>query len=102
MRFFAVADDRDALIGLRLAGIAGEFVREKQEIAAAVEKARANPDVAVLLITEGCAALIPETVRELKLSSSRPLLVVIPGSEGSTREPDSITGLIREAIGIKI
>jgi len=56
----------------------------------------------VLLITENCAAFIPETVKEMKLASTIPLLVVIPGPEGSKREKDSITGLIRDAIGVKI
>ncbi|MEG0777421.1 MAG: V-type ATP synthase subunit F [Oscillospiraceae bacterium] len=102
MRIFAVSDDRDVLTGLRLAGVEGNFLCERREIEAHVEKLRSNPEAAVLLITESCAALVPELVKELKLSPTNPLLVVIPGSNGSGREADSITRLIREAIGIKI
>ncbi len=102
MRMFAVSDDRDTLTGMRLAGVEGRLISAKKELEDCIEDVKANPDIAVLLISEGCAALVPETVKELKLSSTNPLLVVIPGSHGSNREPDSITGLIREAIGIKI
>lgn len=102
MRIYAVSDDKDTLTGLRLAGIEGEHVSNKKETLSAVERVRQNADIAVLLMGEGCAAMIPETVNELKLSSVNPLLVVIPGSNGSNREADSITRLIREAIGIKI
>jgi V/A-type H+-transporting ATPase subunit F len=102
MRMYAVADDRDTLTGLRLAGIEGSFAEEKRDIQALIDGVRADAGVAVLIITESCAALVPETVRELKLSGTNPLLVVVPGSRGSSREADSITALIREAIGIKI
>lgn len=102
MRIYAVSCDRDTLTGLRLAGIEGELAANRKETAAAVSRARENADTAVLLLDEDCAAMIPETVKELKLSSINPLLVVIPGSGGSRREPDSITHLIRESIGIKI
>ena len=102
MRMYAVSADADTLTGLRLAGIEGELAADKKKTAAIVSRVRADSDIAVLLIDEDCAAMIPETVKELKLSSINPLLVVIPGSGGSSREPDSITRLIREAIGIKI
>ena len=102
MRFFAVSDDRDTLTGLRLAGIEGQLASDRREVLAEVERVRSDDSIAVLLMGEGCAAMVPEIVTELKLSSANPLLVVIPGSNGSSREPDSITRLIREAIGIKI
>lgn len=102
MRMLAVSDDKDTLTGMRLAGVEGRLITAKKELESCIEEVKANPEIAVLLISEGCAALVPEAVKELKLSSATPLLVVIPGSRGSSREPDSITRLIREAIGIKI
>ncbi len=102
MKLYAISDDKDALTGLRLAGVEGCLLKDKKDIEVCIEQVRANPEIAVLLITENCAAAVPETVKELKLSSENPLLVVIPDSHGSSREPDSITKLIREAIGIKV
>jgi V/A-type H+-transporting ATPase subunit F len=102
MKLFAVSDDAEVLTGLRLSGIPGKLAVNKKEAEACVEEAKADPEIAVLLITENCAALIQETVKEMKLASTIPLLVIIPGPEGSKREKDSITGLIRDAIGVKI
>lgn len=101
MRIFAISDEKDTLTGLRLAGIEGELATTRREVEKYVSDVQANSQIAVLLITEGCAALIPELVKTLKLSSTNLLLVVIPGSHGSNRAPDSITRLISEAIGIK-
>lgn len=102
MRIFAVCDNKDVLTGLRLTGIEGALARDKREIEAQVAMVQQEPEIAVLLITEACAAYIPETVKELKLSSATPLLVVIPDAGGTARRQDSITALIREAIGIKV
>ena len=102
MKMFAVSDDAEVLTGLRLSGISGKLAGNKKECEACIEEVKADPEIAVLLITENCAALIPETVKEMKLDSTIPLLVVIPGPGGSKREKDSITGLIRDAIGVKI
>ena len=102
MRMFAVADEPDVLTGLRLSGIEGKLALNRKEAETFVSEVEQNPQIAVLLITENCAAMIPETVTRLKLSSLNPLLVVIPGTAGSSRAKDSITSLIREAIGIKI
>ena len=102
MLMFAVSEDRDVLTGLRLSGIEGKLASDRKEAEACVNEVIANPQIAVLLITENCAAFIPETVKQLKLSSKNPLIVVIPGTGGSNRQKDSITRLIREAIGIKI
>ncbi len=102
MRMFALSDDKDSLTGLRLAGIEGRLVKGKKELEGAVSEALADPRLAVLLISEGIAALIPKTVKELKLSAKTPLLVLIPDKSGKGRESDAIAGLVREAIGIKI
>jgi len=99
---FALSDDKDTLTGLRLAGIEGKLLTEKRELESAVASLTSNPQIAVLLISEGTAALIPETVKMLKLSSKNPLLVLIPDKSGVGREADAIAKLIREAIGIKI
>ena len=101
MRMFAISDEKDALTGLRLAGIEGKLAATRKEVEEYVNDVQANPNIAILLITENCAALIPELVKKIKLSTTNPLLVFIPGSQGSTSAPDAITRLISEAIGIK-
>ena len=102
MRYFVISDEKDTLVGLRLAGIEGAVATTASEVEARIKAAAAEGDIAILLITEPCAALCPDLIRELRLSAERPLVAVIPGISGSSREPDSITRLVREAIGIRI
>lgn len=102
MHIAAVSDERDVLAGLHLAGIEGVFVSDVKSVEFEVARLREDKSCAILLVTESCAARIPETVRELKLSASAPLLVVIPSPSQSERSGESITALIREAIGLKV
>lgn len=102
MYIAAVSDERDVLAGLHLAGIEGVFVSNAKSVELEVAKLRADKNCAILLVTEICAAVIPETVRELRLSASAPLLVVIPSPSQPERSGESITALIREAIGLKV
>ncbi len=102
MRYFVICDEEDTLTGLRLAGIEGILAKSKSELDEGIKSAVDDNEIAVLLLSEKCAALNPALISEIKLSSKRPLLAIIPGTEGSSRGDDSITGLIRDAIGIKI
>lgn len=102
MKYFCISEEQDVLTGLRLAGIDGVLARTPKEVAEAVEKACADPGVAVLLVTENCRDMYAEPIDELKLTSHRPLITYISGSKGSKRGSDSITRLINEAIGVKL
>ncbi len=102
MRYFLICDEEDTLTGLRLAGIEGVLVKSKQELDVEFEKAIEDTGIAVLLLSENCAAMDSERINKIKLSAKRPLVAVIPGSTGYKGEAGSITDLIRDAIGIKI
>ena len=102
MRYFVISDNSDTLTGLRLAGIEGTRADTREETLSAIEAAVQDPSIGILLINEKLAALCPEQVNALKLTSVRPLLVEIPDRHHTGREPDSSTRYIREAIGIKV
>jgi V/A-type H+-transporting ATPase subunit F len=102
MRYFLISDNADTLTGFRLAGVEGTRCETKEETLAAITEAMKDPDIGILLINETLAALCPEQVNLLKLTSVRPLLVEIPDRHHTGRAPDSITRYIREAIGIKV
>ena len=87
---------------MRLAGIEGTIARTAEETEAAIERARRDPEIAILLINENLAALCPALVSDLKMNSARPLLVEIPDRHHTHRAPDSITRYIREAVGVKV
>lgn len=102
MRFFLISDNIDTQVGLRLLGVEGVVVHEREEILHALESLRASRDVGILLVTEKIAALIPEELKRLRLSRKLPLITVIPDRHGSRRHKDFITRYVQEAIGVKI
>ena len=102
MKYFVIPDSTDTPVGLRLAGIEGVVVREESQVRSAVEAAAADPEIAVLLITEKLAALCGDLIIPMKQSAQRPLVVEIPDRHSAGRSPDSITRYIREAIGVKL
>lgn len=102
MRYFVICDNSDTLVGMRLAGIEGTVTRTAEETESALLQAKADPEIAILLINENLAALCPALVSEMKMNSTRPLLVEIPDRHHTRRTPDSITRYIREAIGVKV
>ena len=102
MRFFAIVDNVDTQVGLRLSGVDSVIVHERPEVSAAIQNAVDDPSIGVLLITEKLSLLCPDAVYDLKLKSRTPIIVEIPDRHGTGRTPDSITRYVREAIGIKI
>ena len=102
MRMFLISDNVDTLTGMRLAGIEGVVVHEKQEIKQALDDVLSQKDIGIILMTEKLGKEIPEIVDDIKLNRTFPLLLEIPDRHGSGRRPDFITAYINEAIGIKI
>ena len=102
MRYFIISDDMDVLVGMRLAGIEGGLAATSAEAEALLAYVRSDEQIAVLLITEASAAMCREAIDALRLSAARPMVAVIPGLDGLYSEPDAISRLIRETIGIKI
>jgi len=102
MRAYLISDNHDSLVGMRLAGVAGEEAHGPEETARAVQEALQMEDVGILLITEKAAATIPDLVRDLREKAKLPLVVEIPDRHGTTREADFLTKYLHEAIGVKI
>ncbi len=102
MRFFLISDNIDTQIGLRLVGIKGVVVHEREEILAALKEVKKMEDVGIILMTEKIAELVPEAVYELRTSKSLPLLTIIPDRHGTKRPKDFITRYVKEAIGVRI
>ena len=102
MRFYLISDNVDTQAGMRLAGIQGVVVHEREEMDKALNDALEMEDVAVILITETLMRLCPERIYDIKLNRKKPLIVEIPDRHGNGRTKDSITRYVREAIGVKI
>ena len=102
MRYFLISDDDDALTGMRLAGVEGKKAVNRKEVEDCIDKIVSDAGIAVMLITDKCARMAYDRISEIKLSAHRPLVAEIPDSKSPGGGPDSITDLIRNAIGIKI
>lgn len=102
MRFFVISDNTDTITGLRLAGIKGIVVHEREEILKALNEAADSPETGIIIMTELLAEKVQEEVRVIRLDSSKPIITVIPDRHGERRRPDYITNYIKESIGLKI
>lgn len=103
MQFMLISDNHDTAVGMRLAGIDGVIVSTSEEVDAALTMAINDSDIGVVLITKRLSAMCRNTVDEIKLRMSRPLIVEVPDrhiEEGDS--VSSITDYVREAIGVKI
>lgn len=102
MKMFVISDNIDTQTGMRLCGVPGIVVHEKQELEHALEGILADTEIGILLITEKLAKTFPREVGEVKLGRKLPLVIEIPDRHGTGRTPDSITSYVREAIGVKV
>lgn len=102
MKSFLISDNRDTWVGMKLSGIDGALVRERESALKAVNEAVKNKDIGILILTEKVVDMVTEEVMMLKLKSKTPIIVEIPDRHGSIREGDAIADYIRNSIGIHI
>ena len=102
MKFFLLSDNVDTLTGMRLAGIKGVVVHERNEILATLHEACSNKEIGVLLVTELLAERVPEELKAVRLDMAKPIVTIIPDRHGERRRSDYITNYIKESIGLKI
>ena len=101
MKMFLISDNVDTQVGLRLVGIDGIVVHEKDEVEREIDAAISNEEYAVILLTEKLNSLVQDKVNQIKLSRRTPLLVTIPDRHGQS-DKSAIERYVREAIGLKI
>lgn len=102
MKFFLISDNVDTQLGMRIAGIEGVVAHTKEEVAAALETAKSDENIAVVLMTEKLVKLCHDRVYNMKLHCRRPLVVEIPDRHGNSDVIESISHYIEESIGIKL
>ncbi|MEF9954499.1 MAG: V-type ATP synthase subunit F [Clostridium sp.] len=102
MKMYLISDNIDTLTGMRLAGVEGVVVHEKSEIKAALDKALADKEIGIILLTEKFGRDYPDLINSVKLEHKFPLFVEIPDRHGTGRKPDFITAYVNDAIGLKL
>lgn len=99
---FLISDNVDTYTGMRLAGVEGVVIHSKKHLKEQLERAVADKDLGILLITERFGREFPEIIDDIKLNRRLPLIVEVPDRHGTGRKPDFITSYVNEAIGIKL
>lgn len=102
MKMFLISDNIDTYTGFRLAGVEGIVVHTRDEVKSQLEKAVADKEIGIIVVTEKIMQLCDDLIDSIKISVSRPLIVSIPDRHGRSGETDEISKYIRDAIGIKI
>ena len=102
MKMYLISDNIDTCTGMRLAGIEGAVVHEKEELKAELNRAMADKDIAVVVLTEKFGQEFPEVIAVARQGRSLPLLIEIPDRHGTTRGENFITSYVNEAIGVKL
>lgn len=102
MKYFLISDNVDTLAGMRLVGVKGVVVHEEEEVRKALEKACADPEIGLVLITDKLVARCSELVFSYKLTRRRPLIVEMPDRHSDSNPGDSIRRYISEVVGVKI
>ncbi|MDD3184378.1 MAG: V-type ATP synthase subunit F [Anaerostipes sp.] len=102
MKMYLISDNVDTYTGMRLAGVDGCVVHERNELEAALHNVLADDTVGIILLTEKFGREFPEIIDDVKLKRKFPLIVEIPDRHGTGRKSDFITSYVNEAIGLKL
>lgn len=99
---YLISDNVDTYTGMRLAGVDGVVVHERDELREALGKVLTDKTVGIVLLTEKFGREFPEILDQFRLERQMPLLVEIPDRHGTGRKKDFITSYVTEAIGLKL
>ena len=102
MKMYLISDNVDTLTGMRLAGVEGAVVHEREALKNELDKVLADKDIGIILLTEKFGREFPAIIDTFRLERKMPLLVEIPDRHGTGRKKDFITSYITEAIGLKL
>jgi V/A-type H+-transporting ATPase subunit F len=101
MKVFVIGN-QEAVLGFSLVGVAGTVAATAAEANLALDEALANSQAGIVLVTEDVAGLIEARMDHLKLRSTVPLVVEIPGPGGVRADRPSLNDIMLRAIGVKL
>lgn len=102
MQFYLISDNIDTEMGMRLAGVGGVVVHDENGVREALENALANPEIAIILMTEKLVTLCSELVYDIKLNHRSPLIVEIPDRHATSQITETIDRYVADAIGLHL
>ena len=97
-----VIGNQEAVLGFSLVGVRGTAVSTASEADKALDEALSTDDAGIILVTEDVAELIEVRMEQLKLRSTVPLVVEIPGPQGVRSDRPSLNEMVLSAIGVRL
>lgn len=97
-----VIGHQEAVLGFSLVGIEGKVTSNAEETNRALDEALTMDEVGIILVTQDIAQLIEPRMDQLKIRSTIPLVIEIPGPEGVNADEPSLSDVVLRAIGVKI
>lgn len=98
---YLISDNEDMLLGMKLAGIEGEFMTDDEAIIKKIDALIQDRNIGIILLSHQIKVRLEEEIMLRKLRSRETLIVEIPGPNEKV-EGDFITKYIRESIGLKL
>ena len=86
MEMYLISDNVDTYTGMRLAGVDGVVVHQRDELKEALDNVLLRKEVGIILITEKFSREFPEVIDDVKLNRKLPLIVEIPDRHGTGRK----------------
>jgi vacuolar-type H+-ATPase subunit F/Vma7 len=100
-RGLTVIGGADVVLGLGLLGIDGVVVADAAQARAALARALADRDTALVLVDEAWVEDLRDTVEAVAQESARPLVVEIPSATGSAAA-QTLHLRVERALGFKL
>lgn len=97
-----VIGHQEAVLGFSLVGVEGRVAVTAGDVSRTLNEALAMKEVGIILVTQDLARLIQSDMDHLKLRSTIPLVIEIPGPKGPPPDEPSLSEIVLRAIGIKI
>jgi len=102
MKMFLLSDNSDTWEGMRLAGVDGVILHQREEVEDKIKELIKSDDIGIILITEKLRLLCNEYINGVMLAYKQPLFLEIPDRHGFGRSKTSITDYIKKSIGLKL
>jgi len=102
LKIFAIGD-KDMVLGFKLAGVSYALeVKDSEEAKVALKNAFQKREVGIILISERIAEELRPFISKLVEEADLPIIVEIPGKEGTRMGGDILKKLIKKAVGVEI
>ena len=102
MKAFCISDNTDTVMGMRLAGIEGEVIHDREGILQKLDELINDKEIAIILMTTKTVEQVGDIVSDYKLNLPKPLIVEISDRHGSGNIGETIDSYISDATGIKL